>query len=459
LRTRVIFILYRAALLAAIPFVILYLVWRVVRDRRYSSHILERFGVWRLTHRTAAGGVWLHAVSVGEILSSVELLRTLREGLPHTPLYVSCGTLAGREVAEAKLGEIADGIFFAPIDFVFAVRGVLRVARPSVLLVLETEIWPNLYREAKRAGAAVLVANGRMSDRAAPRYSRHRWFFSAALEQVDQILTQTVVDQRRFIDAGAPSERVHVGGNLKYDFQATASQTPAELLPILRRPLWIAASTTGPMREGDVDEDDAVLASYAEVVRDYPTLQLLIAPRRPERFDVVAEKLRAAGVDFIRRSQMEQGGESASVVLLDSVGELGALFPYADVVFMGGTLAERGGHNILEPALCGKAVIAGPHLENFAAIRDRFAAGRGYVPIDEQGSLRKRSECCLKMPASASPWGPARGRSANPNAARRCALRVTLGRTGGCLCLARCRSDGLRPCCVPFPNSGMQEAK
>ena len=329
----------------------------------------------------------MHAVSVGEVLSCVELLRRLRQELPHTPLYVSCGTLGGREAAEGKLAELVDGIFYAPLDFVFAVRGALRAVRPSVLLVLETEIWPNLYREAKRAGAAVLIANGRISDKAAPQYAKHQWFFSAALAQVDGILAQTEVDQRRFVEAGAPAERVRTGGNLKYDFEASTSRAPAALLPLLRKPLWIAASTTGPMRDGDVDEDDAVLAGFADLLGEHPGMQLLIAPRRPERFDVVAAKLQAAGMPFIRRSQVDEATSSTPVILLDSIGELGALFPYGDVVFMGGTLAERGGHNILEPAMCGKPVIAGPHMENFAAIRDRFLAARGYVAIDAPSEL------------------------------------------------------------------------
>jgi tetraacyldisaccharide 4'-kinase len=386
LRTSVIFILYRAALLAAFPFLLLYLLWRVARDRRYSDHILERFGFWRLPLRTPAGGVWLHAVSVGEVLSCVGLIRRIREDVPHTPIYLSCGTLAGREVAERKIREIADGVFYAPLDWVFAVRRALRATRPSVLVVLETEIWPNLYREAKRAGAAVVIVNGRMSDKTAAGYERHRWFFSAALEQTDQILTQSTEDERRYLAAGAPKDRVRVGGNIKYDFHVSLASPPEEILPFLTRPLWVAASTTGPMHAGDVDEDDVVISAYRELLAETPELRLLIAPRRPERFDVVAQKLAAAGISFARRSQLT-GQEDARVLLLDSVGELSSVFPYADLVFMGGTLAHRGGHNILEPALCAKPVIAGPHLENFAAIRDRFVAARGYVAIERPEEL------------------------------------------------------------------------
>jgi tetraacyldisaccharide 4'-kinase len=311
----------------------------------------------------------------------------MKNELPHTPIYVSCSTLAGREAADARLSPLVDGVFYAPFDVVFAVRGALRSVRPSVLVVMETEIWPNLYREARRAGASVIVVNGRISDKTAASYQKHSWFFQAVFDHVDCILTQSAEDQRRYVASGAPVNRVRVGGNLKYDFEVKAGAAPELVTRSLRRPLWIAASTTGPMRDGDVDEDDAVIAAYTELVVEWPELQLLVAPRKPERFDVVAAKLQAAGMRFVRRSKM-QGGEDADVILLDSVGDLSSLFPYADVVFMGGTLCNRGGHNILEPALCAKAVVAGPHLENFAAVRDRFSAARGYVPIDSDEELR-----------------------------------------------------------------------
>jgi 3-deoxy-D-manno-octulosonic-acid transferase len=364
----------------------------------------ERFGFWRLKERTAPGAVWLHAVSVGEALSAVETLRRMREEMPHTPLYVSCTTLAGREVAEAKLSNIADGIFYAPIDMCFAVRRVLRLIRPSVVVVLETEVWPNLYRESKRAGAAVVVVNGRISDKAAKKYRRFRWFFAAAFEQVEVVLAQSIQDQQRFVDAGAGPDRVRVTGNLKYDFQPGSGTVPSVLLQTLRHPLWIAASTSAPMREGDIDEDDVVIAAHRELKDRWPNLQLLIAPRRPERFDAVEEKLKASGLDYVRRSALRDGS-SADAILLDSVGELSSLFASADVVFMGGTLAERGGHNILEPALYGKPVIAGPHMENFAAIRDRFAASRGYVRIDDPSELSEAVTELLTNPGARESLG------------------------------------------------------
>ena len=324
---------------------------------------------------------------MGEVLSLVELIRQVQESVPHTPIYISCSTLAGRELADAKFSKSVEGVFYAPLDLPFAVRRVLRLIRPSVLVVIETEIWPNLYYEAKRSGASVVVVNGRISDKAAPKYKKFRWFFSAVFARVDAILVQSAQDEQRFIAAGAAADRIRVAGNLKYDFQAASGEGPELVVRLLRRPLWIAASTTGPMRTGDVDEDDAVLAAHAQLVKSWPGLQLLIAPRKPERFNEVAEKIKAAGFEFARRSEMHSATPIPSVILLDSIGELGSLFSHSDLVFMGGTLAERGGHNILEPAVCSKPVIAGPHMENFAAIRDRFLAARGYVPIESAGQL------------------------------------------------------------------------
>jgi 3-deoxy-D-manno-octulosonic-acid transferase len=397
LQTEVIFVFYRVAQLIALPFLLLYVFGRAVRDSRYLRGLEERFGFWRPKQRTFPGAIWLHAVSVGEALSAIEIIRRIRQELPHTPVYVSCTTIAGREVAEAKLAGITDGIFYLPLDYCFAVRRVLRLIRPSVLVILETEIWPNLYREAKRSGASVLILNARMSDGAARRYANFRWFFSAAFAHVDDVLAQSSQDENRFIAAGARPEIVRVSGNLKYDFQPRPAGVPEALRDALRRPLWVAASTTAPARDGDVDEDDAVLSAYQKLRAEWPGLQLLIAPRKPERFDDVVAKLNACGLSYVRRSALNEG-ETAPVILLDSIGELSSLFPAADLVFMGGTLADRGGHNILEPALCGKPVIAGPHLENFSAIRDRFAAARGYVHIDSEEELVEAAGTLLRDP-------------------------------------------------------------
>jgi 3-deoxy-D-manno-octulosonic-acid transferase len=365
--TGLIYFLYQLAEIVLSPAITLYLLYRGCRNPAYFAGLKERFGLLPSpTETTGTTAVWFHAVSVGEVLSTVELIRRLRRERPDWRVYVSTATLAGRAVADQKMTGLADAVFFAPLDYRWAVRRVLRRLRPSVLAVLETEIWPNLYREAKRAGASVLIVNGRISDAALPRYRRWRGFFSHVLRHADAILTQSEEDRRRFILAGAPADRVTAAGNLKYDFTPSCSIT-REIDAFIDRMhpkcVWIAAST---MSDGVVDEDDVVI----DALRSLPDVFLILAPRKPERFEPAAEKLERAKIPFARRSRGLVG--AARVLLLDSIGELAASFARADVVFMGGTLADRGGHNILEPAFFAKPVIVGPHMENFAAIANEF---------------------------------------------------------------------------------------
>ncbi|MGA2148961.1 MAG: tetraacyldisaccharide 4'-kinase [Bryobacteraceae bacterium] len=365
----------------------MYWAWRGLRNRAYWASLPQRFGC--LPHsftQTGHGAIWLHAVSVGEVLGALELVRGLRAAFPRTRIFVSTGTLAGHATAQAKLKGLVDGIFFAPMDYVFAVRRVLRSLRPSVVLVVETEIWPNLFRECKRTGAGLAVLNGRISDRAFPRYRRWAWFFGAVWEAVDQIQAQSEEMRERFLTLGAPPDRVEVGGNFKYDFAASAAaaDSPVRRWLAARQPaaVWVAASTMPGADADDVDEDQCVVESWLRLAARHPHLVLIWAPRKPERFDLAAQRLEAAGVSYERRSRLTaESGDSARVLLLDTIGELSGLFDAADVVFMGGTLARRGGHNILEPALFAKPVIVGPHMENFTAIAEDFRQAGAVVEI------------------------------------------------------------------------------
>jgi len=371
----------------------------------------QRFGFLpRSFRQTGPGAIWLHAVSVGEVLSCLEFLRLLRKEFPRTRVFVSTSTLAGRSTAADKLRGLADGVFYAPVDYVFAVRRVLRTLRPSVVVTAETEIWPNLFREVKRTGAALTLVNGRISDKAFPRYLPWRWLFAAVMPALDSILAQSKEIQERFVVLGAPPERVRVAGNFKYDFaaRAPAADSPVKKLLERLRPshIWIAASTMPPAAPGDPDEDDVVLAAFQELAARHAELLLILAPRKPERFAVAAAKLEAAGIRYVRRSDL--GGQPVDrpqVLLLDSIGELSGLFAVADVVFMGGTLAQRGGHNLLEPALFGKPVIAGPHLENFQAIADDFRASAAYVRIAGPGELAGAVARLLAAPEEAQEIG------------------------------------------------------
>ncbi|MGP8244568.1 MAG: tetraacyldisaccharide 4'-kinase, partial [Bryobacteraceae bacterium] len=369
------------------------------------------------------GAIWLHAVSVGEVLGALELVRGLRAAFPRTRIFVSTGTLAGHATAQTKLKRLVDGVFFAPMDYVFAVRRVLRGLRPSVVLVVETEIWPNLFRECQRTGAGLAVLNGRISDRAFPRYRRWAWFFAAVWPAMDRIQAQSAEMRERFLALGASPERVEVAGNFKYDFaaHAAAPDSPVRHWLAARGPasVWIAASTMPGADADDVDEDRCVVESWLRLAVRHPDLVLIWAPRKPERFDLAAQKLEAAGVAYDRRSQLggadplvraRPPGRALSpaesscaihaprVLLLDTIGELSGLFDTADVVFMGGTLARRGGHNILEPALFAKPVIVGPHMENFTAIAGDFRQAGAVVEIARPNQLAEAVSDLLADP-------------------------------------------------------------
>jgi tetraacyldisaccharide 4'-kinase len=346
----------------------------------------------------------LHAISVGEVISAAGLLRELRERNSAIPLYVSVGTVGGRAIAEERLTGIATGIFYAPIDYPFAVRRVLRRIRPAAVVILETEIWPVLYREVKRVGASLVIMNGRISDRTLPRYRRARFLFRQVLRFPDAIFVQSAQDRDRYIEAGAPKEKIEVLGNLKYDVAPIRSDPPKQIVDILERlrpsTIWIAASTMPPADSSDVDEDEAVIDAFQELAAKYPGLLLILVPRKPERFDETADRLRASGVRYIRRSQnkIDPALELPCVVLLDSIGELASVFPLADIVFMGGSLARRGGHNLLEPAACARPIIVGPHLENFAEIAAEFRQHYAVLEISSADQLAPAVEKLIQDP-------------------------------------------------------------
>ena len=390
---------------AGFPLLVFYFVCRCVRDPRYTRGLCERLGGAPQSFQpTPSGAIWLHAVSVGEVISATALLREIRERSPSIPLYVSVTTVAGRDIAEERLRGLVDGIFRAPIDYAFAVRSVIDRLRPSLIVILETEIWPVLYREAKRAQCGLMIVNGRISDRAFPSYRRWRFFFSDALRQPDQIMVQSDEDARRYIQLGAPPHAVNVIGNLKYDAEPSSAEPPRMIRKLIEKlhpsAVWIAASTMAGVNVHDVDEDDAVIRAFETLSRKRPGLLLILVPRKPERFDEVERKLKDAGVRYVRRTDELVPSDLTlpCVVLLDSMGELASLFPLADAVFMGGTLAQRGGHNILEPAAVRRAIVVGPHMENFAAIAAEFRQQGAFLEIREAGHLARAVGQLLDQP-------------------------------------------------------------
>jgi 3-deoxy-D-manno-octulosonic-acid transferase len=362
-----------------------------MRQGGYASRFAERLGLLpRSFTRTKPNSIWLHAVSVGEVISAVPLIKHIRRTEPAIAFYLSVGTVAGRRAAEREAEALVDGVFFAPLDYVSCVRRTIRLIRPALLIVLETEIWPNLYSEAKRAGARLAIVNARISDRTWPRYRRLKFFFCPVLQRADGIYVQSATDQERYGALGADKAHLYVESNLKYD--AGLPDISAEMPTFGADHIWVAASTVGPnepgsLRKHNIDEDDIVIRAFAKLWQEFPKLLLILAPRQPARFDVVAQKLARARLRYVRRSEMKPGDnirrvELPGVLLLDTLGELASTYRHANVVFVGGSIAPRGGHNIIEPAAAGAPVIVGPHMHNFAAIAGDFLAARALVQVE-----------------------------------------------------------------------------
>ncbi len=302
---------------------------------------------------------WVHAVSVGEVMAAVPLVHALRRRWPDSEVVVSTVTATGDRVARARLQEAAAAFVF-PLDFAFAARRAVRRVRPRCFIALETELWPNLLRALAAAGVPAVLANGRISDRSFRRYLRVRGLFRRVLDQVVLFAMQSDEDARRIIAMGARPERVVVTGNLKMEAprgEAGADRLWRRLLHLGDEPVWIAGST----HRG---EEAAVLDAFLELRRGGAPLCLILAPRHPERIDEVEALARARGLLPVRRSRIAPGGPGG-VILLDSVGELAALYAVADVIFVGGSLVPIGGHNVIEPALHAKPIVFGPHMGNF----------------------------------------------------------------------------------------------
>ena len=385
-------------LLLAVGSVLLlpYFLWKGLRTGKYRSSFSERWsGPPQTLNAEARSSVWIHAVSVGEALTARTLLAPLRQALPELRFFVSTTTLTGNAVAQKSLPGI-DGLFFAPFDLPGSVRAALERVRPRLLVIMETEIWPNLIHEAHSRGVKIAIANGRISPRSYPRYRWIRSWLRPVLGEIDLFLMQGESHRRRILELGAPRERVSVPGNLKYDAvrDAEASGEAAAIVASRpERPLLIAGSTAP-------GEEALVFRALVQVRASAGDVGLVIAPRHPERFDEVEALAKSAGLRCARRSRLEAGGwREEEVLLLDTIGELASIYALGRVVFVGGSLVPFGGHNILEAAAAGRAVVVGPHMENFQEIADEFEAARALVRVRSAGEL---AEATLSLLADAS---------------------------------------------------------
>ena len=356
--------LMAAGLLLSLPY------WLLTRRHgRWREGLSQRLG--RIPERLLSESrpaIWVHAVSVGEVLAVSELVKKLRERFPRYRVVVSTTTATGQKLAQSQFGD--DSVFYFPLDLTFAIQPYLSALRPQLIVLAETEFWPNFLRLAHAGGAPVAVVNARISDRSWPGYRRFRPVLRKILQDVDLLLAQTEEDATRLLDIGAPVERVHVSGNLKFDVAAPpAPAIVANLGSSFQQAGAGPVIVCGSTMEG---EERLLLLAFQNVLASRPMAVMILAPRRPERFEEVAGLLQQLGVRFWRRSSWTGDAIASGVFLVDTIGELASLYALADVAFVGGSLAPRGGHNIIEPAQHGVPIIVGNHTENFRDIISLF---------------------------------------------------------------------------------------
>lgn len=383
-------VLYNVALAAGVilgfPF---WAPW-VLLSRKRRSNFPDRLGVRGAPPAATREGrstVWMHAVSVGETAASVPLLRRLRERAPDARLLLSNVTITGRGTAENALAGVIEGRFYFPFDLPGVCGRFLDRVRPDVVVVVETEIWPNFLAACARRGVPVVVVNGRLSERSFRGYSRFRWFFAPVLRTLRAISAQTREDADRFVALGADPAIVTVGGNLKFDVSPPETG-PSSLSVLLEGEKssgtrWIVAGST------HIGEEAAVLRAFLPAHRKAPGLKLLLAPRHPERFAEVEALLRQEGAPPARRTAISEGKRriGEAVLLLDTVGELSSAYAAADLAFVGGSLVPKGGHNLLEPAWHGVPTIVGPHMDNFREIADAFLGAGALLQVAGEEDL------------------------------------------------------------------------
>jgi 3-deoxy-D-manno-octulosonic-acid transferase len=361
---------YSALLLAVLVVGAPYWLVRMVTSGRYRAGLAGRLGRIPDGLRAAVAGrqvVWIHAVSVGEVMAATQLIRELRAALPGWVIAVSTTTATGQRLAKERLPE--SPVFYFPLDFAFVIRRYLDALHPNLLILMESELWPNLIDQCARSGVPMAVVNARISDRSLPRYLRLRRLWRPLLGQISLYLAQSQENAARWIRIGAPADRVQVSGNLKYDIKAAG-----------------ASLLAGPLREhlpeGAVvvvcgstldDEEKMLLEAWPAVLSVEPRAVMVLAPRHPERFAAVAGLVSGSGFVMQRASEFREGQvaiEPGSILLLDTIGDLASVYSLGTVAFVGGSLISAGGHNPLEPAQFGVPVVMGPSYENFREIVD-----------------------------------------------------------------------------------------
>ena len=414
------YFIYSLALTLLFLALLPYFIYQALRHGKYSGSLTQRLGLLPARLRPDnRQTIWVHTVSVGEFLAARPLIEMIRRELPAWRVVVSTVTATGQRLASEGAPDRFDAAFYFPFDWKFAARRALAHVRPKAVVILETELWPNFLRECRARDITTIVVNGRISERSFSRYMKARSFIARALNDLSFLVMQSEADAERARVLGAPAARVCVCGNIKYDLSAAGPEKLEELdaqLALSAIPRLIVAGSTAS------GEEEMLLAAFARV-RKEPGLEdarLLIAPRHPERFDEVAALVEKNGFSLSRRSRPRAG--EPDVILLDTVGELACAYSFAGVVFIGGSLVPRGGHNIIEPALYAKPIITGPHTENFRQIVTDFLRSDAVVETTEAGLAREIIRLLADRERARAMGERARAILAGNQGATRCAM-------------------------------------
>jgi 3-deoxy-D-manno-octulosonic-acid transferase len=366
---------YNLALLAILFVGSPWWLWRMATTQKYREGLWERLGRVRpLRDQAGRPLIWIHAVSVGEVLAVTRLINTLDAVLPEYFVAVSTTTRTGQALARERFGP--NRVFYCPLDLPWAVRAHLNALQPRLLILAETEFWPNLLNSCFRRGIPVAVVNARISDRSWPRYRRVRFFFKPLLHRLARVLAQTETDADRLKTIGCQPDRITVAGNLKFDVRVGVEAEATRLLNILAPDLRLIVA--GSTLEG---EESALLEVWPQLLAADPHLAMVLAPRHPERFSAVAGLLDSSAIPWVRRSDWKSKPPGTfkplhpgEIVLLDTIGELASVYSLAAIAFVGGSLFPTGGHNPLEPAQFAVPIVMGPHYANFRAIAEDLLA-------------------------------------------------------------------------------------
>jgi len=363
------YLLYSALLAGWLLVSLPYWLIQMGRHGKYRAGLAGRLGKLPrgLMAPSSKPAIWVHAVSVGEVLAVSGLVIELSR-FPEHQVFISTTTDTGQKLARKRFGE--ENVFYFPLDFAFAIRPYLQALRPQLVVIAETEFWPNFLRLAKEAGARIAVVNARISDRSFPGYRRLRRWLTRVLANVDLFVAQTDEDRRRLLEIGVAAQRVEVTGNLKFDVSPPA---PPPIVGCLRNAFQEAGASPVLVCGSTVDgEEPLLLRAFENVLASHPRALMILAPRHPERFVEVAALLSKLGVRFWKRSLWSGEPIAGGVFLVDTIGELAVLYSLGTLAFVGGSLVPRGGHNIIEPAQYGVPIIVGTHTDNFRDIVGLF---------------------------------------------------------------------------------------